>query len=166
MDYIDEAQAQQIKERYRVADSQRKSPKIEYDPESKKISRVTIKDGYGEDEIEYRLNPQSGYCWKVDLEEYNKASREVLLNPQRVVTNSYEYLRYQTPLSGSKVLRILESREETMDPEEYKKLFFIFSEVKEIIDQRYDQSLPPHYYSSINLGRIPTFFKKNPDADF
>jgi len=58
---INEAQAQQILERYRIADAGRKTPKIEYDPETSEIKRVTIKDGYGEDAIEYWLSPP-GYC--------------------------------------------------------------------------------------------------------
>ncbi len=50
---INEAQAQQIIEKYKIADSQRKSPKVEYDSKSQEISRVIIKDGYGKDAIEY-----------------------------------------------------------------------------------------------------------------
>ncbi len=135
---INEAQAQQIRERYKIADSQRKSPKVEYDPKSQEISRVTIKDGYGKDAIEYWLSP-SGYCWRVNMEEYKKAFREMSLNPQRTRTDAYEYLRYQTPISGSQVLSILESRRETMDPKEYEKLSSFFSGAREKIDQVYNQ---------------------------
>lgn len=135
---INEAQAQQIRERYKIADSQRKSPKVEHDPKSQEISRVTIKDGYGKDEIEYWLSP-SGYCWRVNMEEYKKAFREMSLNPQRTRTDAHEYLRYQTPISGSQVQTILESRRETMDPKEYEKLFSFFSGIREKIDQVYNQ---------------------------
>jgi len=135
---INEAQAQQILERYRIADARRKSPKIEYDPKTSEISRVTIKDGYGKGAIEYWLRP-SGYCWKVNMEEYNKALREKLLNPRRMIRDAYEHLRYQTPLSSSQVLTILESRKDTMEPEEYEKLFGLFSGVKDKIDQVYNQ---------------------------
>ncbi|MCS7091738.1 MAG: hypothetical protein NZM26_00075 [Patescibacteria group bacterium] len=110
------SQAQQIRERYKIADSQRKSPKVEYDPQTNEISRVTIKDGYGKDMIEYWLSP-SGHCWRVNMEEYKKALRERFLNPQRVITDAYEHFRYQTPLSSSEVLlSILESRRETVEP--------------------------------------------------
>ncbi|MEW6408418.1 MAG: hypothetical protein AB1465_07085 [Patescibacteria group bacterium] len=61
------------------------------------------------------------------------------LNPQRTRTNTYEYLRYQTPISGSQVISILESRKETMDPEQYEKLLTFFSGVREKIDQVYNQ---------------------------
>jgi len=135
---INEAQAQQIRERYKIADSQRKSPKVEHDPKSQEISRVTIKDGYGKDAIEYWLSP-SGYCWKVNMEEYKKAFREMSLNPQRTRTDAYEHLRYQTPISGSQVLSILGSRRETMDPKEYDQLFAFFSGVREKIDQVQNQ---------------------------
>lgn len=135
---INEAQAQQIRERYKIADSQRKSPKVERDPKSQEISRVTIEDGYGKDAIEYWLS-QSGYCWRVNMEEYKKAFREMSLNPQRTRTDAYKYLRYQTPISGSQVLSILESRRETMNPKEYEKLFSFFSGAREKIDKVYNQ---------------------------
>ena len=73
------------------------------------------------------------------MEEYKKAFREMSLNPQRTRTDAYEYLRYQTPISGSEVLSILESRRETMEPEEYEKLIGFFSGVKDKIDQVYNQ---------------------------
>jgi len=136
---INKAQAQQILERYRIADARRKSPKIEYDPKTSEIKGVTIKDGYGKGAIEYWLNP-SGYCWQVNMEEYKKALREMLLNPRRTITDAYdEYLRYQTPLSGSQVLTILESRKDTMKPEEYEKLISFFSGLRNKIDQVYNQ---------------------------
>ena len=135
---ISEAQAQQILERYRLADTRRKSPKIEYDPKTSEISRVTIKDGYGKDAVEYWLNP-SGYCWRVNMEEYKKAFRKMLLNPQKRRADAYEHLRYQIPLSGSQVLTILESRKETMEHGEYEKLFRFFSGVKDKIDEVYNQ---------------------------
>jgi hypothetical protein len=133
---INEAQAQQILERYIIADARRKSPKIEYDPKTSEISRVTIKDGYGKDAIEYWLSP-SGYCWRVNMEEYKKAFREMSLNPRRMKTDAYEYLRYQTPLSSSQILSILESRKEMMKPEEYEKIIGFFIGVKDKIDQVY-----------------------------
>jgi len=132
---INEAQAQQILERYRIADAGRKSPKIEYDPKTSEISRVTIKDGYGKDAIEYWLSP-SGYCWRVNMEEYKKALREMSLNPQRI-RGAYEFLRYQTPLSSSQILSILESRKEMMEPEEYEKIIGFFIGIKDKIDQVY-----------------------------
>lgn len=135
---LDEAQAQQIRERYKIADSQRKAPEVEHDTKSQEISRVTIKDGYGKSAFEYWLSP-SGYCWRVNMEGYKKAFREMSLNPQRTRTDAYEYLRYQTPISGSEVLSILESRRETMEPEEYEKLIGFFSGVKDKIDQVYNQ---------------------------
>lgn len=135
---LDQAQAQQIRERYKIADSQRKTPKVEHDTKSQEISRVTIKDGYGKSAFEYWLSP-SGYCWKVNMEEYKKACREMSLNPQRIRTDDYEYLRYQTPISGSEVLSILESRRGTMELEEYEKLIGFFSGVKDKIDQVYNQ---------------------------
>lgn len=132
---ITTGQAQQIKERYEIADKRRKSPKVEYDLKTQEISRITIKDGYGKDAIEYWLGT-SGYCWRVNMEEYKKAfrDREMSLNPQRSRTDAYEYLRYQTPLSGSQVLSILESRKELMKPEEYEKLLSFFSGVRDKID--------------------------------
>ncbi len=135
---INEAQARQILERYRIADTGRKSPKIKYDPKTSEISRVTIKDGYGKGAIEYWLSP-SGYCWRVNMEEYKKASREMSLNPQRTKTETHEYLRYQAPLSSSQILSILESRKEMMEPEEYEKLIGFFGGVKDKIDQAYNQ---------------------------
>lgn len=134
---INEAQAQQIRERYKIADARRKSPKVKYDPKTQEISSVTIKDGYGKDEIEYWLYP-SGYCWRVNMEEFKKAASEMLLNPQRIIT-AYEHLRYQTLISGSQVLSILESRKETMKPEEYEKLVVFFNGVRDKIDQVYNQ---------------------------
>lgn len=135
---LNQAQAQQIRERYKIADSQRKAPKVEYDPKTGEVRRVTIKDGYGKSAIEYWLSP-SGYCWIVNMEEYKKAFREMLLNPRRIRTDAYEYLRHQTPLSGSEVISILESRKETMEPEEYEKLLGFFSSIKDKIDQVYYQ---------------------------
>lgn len=73
------------------------------------------------------------------MEEYQKALREMLLNPQRIKTNAYEYSRYQTPISGDQVLTILESRKETMEPEEYEKLVGFFNGVRDQIDQVYKQ---------------------------
>lgn len=134
---INEAQAQQILERHRIADARRKSPKIEYDPKTSEISRVKIKDGYGKDAIEYWLSP-SGYCWRVNMEEYTKAFREMLLYPKRI-SDAYEHLRYQTPLSSSQVLTILESRKDTMEPEEYEKWISFFNGVRDKIDQVYNQ---------------------------
>jgi hypothetical protein len=134
---INEAQAQQILERYRIADARRKSPKIEYDPKTSEITQVTIKDGYGKDEIEYWLSP-SGYCRRVNMEKYKKALKEMLLNPQRR-RDDYELLRYQTPLSGSQILSILESRKEMMELEEYEKIIGFFSGIKDKIDQVYKQ---------------------------
>lgn len=131
---IDETQAQQIREKYEIADINRKSPKIEYDPKTQEISRATIKDGYGKDAIEYWLNP-SGYCWKVNMEGFKNALKESGLNPSRPRRDAYEYLKYQTPLSGSQVLSILESRKKTMDPEEYEKLLSFFSGIRNKIDQ-------------------------------
>lgn len=137
---LDQAQAQQIRERYKIADTRRKSPKVEYDPKTKEISRVTIKDGYGKDAIEYWLSP-SGYCWRVNMEEYKKAFREISLNPQRIQTDAvaYKYLRYQTPILGSQVLSILESRKGTTEPEGYEKLLSFFNGVRDKIDQVYNQ---------------------------
>jgi len=135
---ITEAQVQQILERYRIADAGRRSPKIEYDPKTSEISRVTIKDGYDKDAIEYWLNP-SGYCWRVNMEEYKKAFREMSLNPKGLRTDAYEHLRYQTPLSGSQVLSILESRKETMELEEYEKLLGFFGGARDKIDKIYNQ---------------------------
>ena len=137
---LDQAQAQQIRERYKIADFQRKAPKVEYDQRTTEISRVTIREGYGKSAIEYWLGP-SGYCWRVNMEEYKKALIEMSLNPQRT---SDEYLRYQTPryqtpISGSQVLSILESRKETLAPEEYEKLLGFFSGVRDKIDQVYNQ---------------------------
>ncbi len=138
---INEAQAQQIRERYKIADSQRKSPKVERDPNSQEISRVTIKDGYGKNAIEYWISP-SGYCWRVNMEEYKKAFREMLLNPLRTRTDPYEYFRYQSPISSSEVLFILESRKETMESEEYEKLVGFFNAIRDKIDQVYNQQKP------------------------
>jgi len=135
---INEAQAQQILERYKIADAGRKSPKIEYDPKTSEISGVTIKDGYGEDAIEYWLNP-SGYCWRVNMKEYEKALREMSLNPRRMGTDAYEYLRYQTPISSSQVLSILESKKGTMKPEEYEELIGFFNGIRNKIDEVYNQ---------------------------
>ncbi|MCX7928764.1 MAG: hypothetical protein N2558_03730 [Patescibacteria group bacterium] len=135
---LDSAQAQQIRQRYKIADSQRKSPKVEYDPKTNEIIRVTIKDGYGKDEIEYWLNP-FGNCWRVNMKEYKKVLRKSFLNSQRIRTDAYQHLRYQTPLSSSEVLFILESRRETMEPEQCEKLIRLFSSVKDKIDQVYNQ---------------------------
>lgn len=151
---LDQAQAQQIKEGYKVADSQRKSPKVEYDPETKEISRVTVKGGYGKSEIEYWLN-SSGYCWRVDMEKYRKILGQIGLGSQSISTEDYDgNLRYQTSLSGSEVLYILESRIDTMEPEEYEKLLGFFRGLKDKIDQVYDreQTLRPgnrYYYLEI-----------------
>jgi hypothetical protein len=134
---INEAQAQQILERYRIADARRKSPKIEYDPKTSEITQVTIKDGYGKDEIEYWLSP-SGYCLRVNMKKYKKALKEMSLNPQRR-QDDYELLRYQTPLSSSQILSILESRKEMMELEEYEKIIGFFSGIKDKIDQVYKQ---------------------------
>jgi hypothetical protein len=133
---INEAQAQQILEKYRIADARRKSPKIEYDPKTSEIKRVTIKDGYGKDEIEYWLS-SSGDYWRVDIEEYKKALRGISLNPQRKETNAYEYLKYQTPLSSSQILSILESRKEMMKPEEYEKLISFFKGIRDKMMKKY-----------------------------
>lgn len=135
---INEAQAQQIRERYKIADARRKSPRVEYDPETQKINRVTIEDGYGEDVVKYQLNP-SGYCWRINIKEFNKALREIEMsqNPQRSNRSS----RCQTPLSGSEVLSILKSRKETMKSEEYEKLFVLFEGLKNKIDQAYEAAL-------------------------
>ena len=135
---LNQAQTQQIRERYKIADSRRKSPETEYAPKTKEISRVTIRDGYGKSAIEYWLSP-SGYCWRVNMEEYKKAFREMSLSLQRTRTDAYEYMRYQTPLSSSQVLTILESRKETLEPEEYEKLLGFFSGVRDKIDQVYNQ---------------------------
>ncbi len=135
---LDETQAQQIRERYKIADVRRKSPRVEHDPKTQEISRVTIVDGYGKDVTEYWLSP-SGYCWRVNMEEYKKAFREMSLNPQRIRTDAYEHLRYQTPLSGSEVISVLESRKETIEPEEYEKLLVFFGNVRDKIDQIYRQ---------------------------
>lgn len=133
---INEAQAQQIRERYKIADARRKSPIVEYDPKTQEIKGVTIEDGYGKDAVKYWLNP-SGYCCRVNMEEFKKALREMSLNPRRPITDPYGYLRYQTPLSGFEVLSILESRKETMEPEEYEKLVVFFKGLKDKIDQVY-----------------------------
>ena len=61
------------------------------------------------------------------------------LSLQRTRTDAYEYMRYQTPLSSSQVLTILESRKETLEPEEYEKLLGFFSGVRDKIDQVYNQ---------------------------
>jgi hypothetical protein len=153
---INEAQAQQILERYRIADTRRKSPKIEYDPKTSEIKRVTIKDGYGEDAIEYWLSP-SGYCWRVNMKEYKKALREELLNPRRAEACD-EYLRYQTPLSGYQVLTILESRKDTMEPEEYEKLISFFSGVRDKIDQVYNRKQSLRQRNRFYFFKIFTFF--------
>lgn len=137
---LDQTQAQQIRERYKDADSQRKSPKVEYDPKTGEINQVIIKDGYGESEIEYYLN-SSGYCYKVNTKEHRKAFREISLNPQRIRREIY------IQLSSSEVLSILESRKETMEPEEYKKLFEFFNGIKDKIDQQYQQSLVRRLFS-------------------
>ena len=131
---INEAQVQQIRERYKIADARRKSPEVEYDPKNQEISIVTIKDGYGEDEIEYWLN-SSGHCWKVNMKEFKEAFREKLLYPQALITDPYKYLRYQIPISYSQVLTILESRKKTMKPEKYEELIGFFNGVKDKIDQ-------------------------------
>lgn len=150
---LNKAQAQQIRERYKIAESQRKSPKIENDPTTNEIRRVTIKDGYGKSATEYWLSP-SDCCWRVNMEEYKKAFREMSLNPQRI-RRAYEYLRYQTPISGSEVLSILESRRGTMEPEEYEKLIGFFSGVKDKIDQVYNQQQTfkrgNRFYSSLKF---------------
>jgi hypothetical protein len=71
------------------------------------------------------------------MEEYNKALREKLLNPQRMITDAYEHLRYLTPLSSSQVLTILESRKDTMKPEEYEKIIGFFIGIKDKISIGY-----------------------------
>lgn len=131
---LDQAQAQQIRERYKIADTRRKSPKVEYDPKTQEISKVTIKEGYGKEETEYWLG-SSGYCWRVNMEGFKKAFEESMLNPTRPRRDAYEYFRYQTPISGAEVLSLLESRKGTMDLKEYKKLFNFFSGIKEKIDK-------------------------------
>lgn len=124
-------QAREIIKGYKIVDSQRKSPKVEYDPETQGISRVTIKEGYGEDEIEYWLLP-SGYCWKVNMKKYREAFRERLLNPRSLKSGSSEY---QTLLFSREVLSILKSRRGTLEPEEYEKLLNFFEGIKDRIDE-------------------------------
>jgi len=73
------------------------------------------------------------------MEEYKKAYGEMLLNPRRMITDFDEHLRYQTPLSGSQVLIILESRRDTMEPEEYEELIGLFNGKRDKIDRVYYQ---------------------------
>lgn len=137
---ITNKRVQQIKEKYEVADKRRKSPKIEHDSKTKEIDRVVIKDGYGKDEFEYRLG-SSGYCWRVNMEGYKRAFREMSFNPQRIRIDAHEHLRYQAPLSGVEVLSILESRKETLKKEEYKKLHRFFKGIRNKIDKAYNQQV-------------------------
>lgn len=131
---LNEEQTRQIREKYKIADTKRKSPKIKYDPKTQEINNVTIKDGYGKDEIEYWLNP-SGYCWKVNMEEFKEELKETGLNPGRPKNDTYEFLKYQTPLSGSEVLSVLATRKEMMDRKEYEKIFSFFNGIKDKIDK-------------------------------
>lgn len=85
---LNQAQAQQIREKHKIADTERKSPKVEYDPKTKEISSVIIKDGYGKDAIEYWLKP-SGYCWRINMEELKKAHEKMSLNPQRMSDSDF-----------------------------------------------------------------------------
>lgn len=123
---LDQVQAKQILEKYELFDFQRKSPKVEYNLKTKEISRVVIEDGYGKDVIEYWLNP-FGYCFKVNMEKYRKAIKESLLNPK---IQNFDDSEYQESLSRVDILSILESRKEMMEPEEYKKVFNFFKDVK------------------------------------
>ena len=130
---IDEALAQQIREGYKIADARRKSPKVKYNPETNEILKVTIKDGYGKDEVEYWLY-SSGYCWKANMEEYIRAVREMMLNPKGADLDAFK-----TPISSSQFLVILKSRRKTMDPKEYKKLVGFVKGMRDKIDQLYNQ---------------------------
>lgn len=154
---INEAQAQQIRERYKIADAERKSPKVEYDIKTSEISHVKINDGYGKDAIEYWLSP-SGYCWRVNMEEYKKALKKAFLNPKRIITDPYEYLIYQTPISGTQVLSILESRKGMMEPEEYERLVGFFQDVRDKIDQVYNQQSSFRRESRFWFFKIFAFF--------
>jgi len=134
---VTEEQAQQLKARYKIADTRRQIPKIDYDPETQQIKLVKFRENYDENETEYVLGAAGG-CWKVNVKRFQEATIKKGLEPGRA-WNSGDSRRYQSPLSGSQVLSVLESRKETTDPEEYKKLLGFFSGMKDRIDQVYSQ---------------------------
>jgi hypothetical protein len=107
-------QAQQIREKYKIADLQRRTPYIEYYPTTGEISLVIIDDGYDLDYTQYWLSPL-GYCRRYDF-----VTREGYLLP------------------SSTVLSILESRRDTMDPEEFDKLIKTFTSAQQKIDLTYE----------------------------
>ena len=129
--FIDEKQAQKIREKYKIADIQRQSPKIQYD-ENGRISKVDIEDGYGEDVIQYWIT-SSGYCWRVEMEEYKKAIRKIFLNRESTGIN----FRCQTPINSDEILSVLKKREEIMKPEEYQQLIGFVESIKDKIDSVY-----------------------------
>ena len=131
--HINEEQAQQIRVRYNTADARRKSPKVEYNPETQEISRVTIEDGYAKNAVAYWLNA-SGYCFKVDMVEYKKALTKMMLSQQDTLKGADGY-RYIFPIPSTEVSIILARREETMEPDEYNKLVVFFSNLSQKINQ-------------------------------
>lgn len=134
---ITNEQVEQLKTRYEIANARRQSPQIENDLKTQQIKVVKFREGYGENETEYLFGAAGG-CWKVNVKRFQEAMTEAGLSPDRG-KSAGESRRYQTPLSGSQVLALLESKKGLMEQEEYEKLFKFFSDMKERIDEVYRQ---------------------------
>lgn len=127
---INEEQAQQIRENYKSADIRRRLPRVERDEEGR-IKRVTIRDGYGEEEKEYYINDTTG--------------ASVLYLRRKTPGDIYKYPPYQRqwiighPIFYSEALDLLKKIREIINDDEYKELLNFVKRVKGRIDN------PPVY---------------------